>query len=49
MKQSDIGPFGVITLLLVLLAQVAVLFELYGQGWRTVCSGPSRPSPPAWR
>lgn len=33
MKQSDIGPFGVITLLLVLLAQVAVLFELYGQGW----------------
>ncbi|MET7364284.1 adenosylcobinamide-GDP ribazoletransferase [Streptomyces sp. NPDC005566] len=33
MKQSDIGPFGVITLLFVLLAQVAVLFELYGQGW----------------
>ncbi|WGP09699.1 adenosylcobinamide-GDP ribazoletransferase [Streptomyces sp. SH5] len=33
MKQSDIGPFGVITLLLVLLAQVAVLFELYGRGW----------------
>ncbi|MGY3683257.1 adenosylcobinamide-GDP ribazoletransferase [Streptomyces sp. TE33382] len=33
MKQSDIGPFGVITLLLVLLAQVAVLFQLYGQGW----------------
>ncbi|MBK3558564.1 adenosylcobinamide-GDP ribazoletransferase [Streptomyces sp. MBT56] len=33
MKQSDIGPFGVITLLLVLLAQVAVLFELYGEGW----------------
>ncbi|MGW6633789.1 adenosylcobinamide-GDP ribazoletransferase [Streptomyces cyaneofuscatus] len=32
MKQSDIGPFGVITLLLVLLAQVAVLFELYGEG-----------------
>jgi adenosylcobinamide-GDP ribazoletransferase len=32
MKQSDIGPFGVITLLLVLLAQVAVLNELYGQG-----------------
>ncbi|RST18039.1 adenosylcobinamide-GDP ribazoletransferase, partial [Streptomyces sp. WAC04770] len=27
MKQSDIGPFGVITLLLVLLAQVAVLFQ----------------------
>jgi adenosylcobinamide-GDP ribazoletransferase len=33
MKQSDIGPFGVITLLFVLLAQVAVLFGLYGQGW----------------
>ncbi|MER5981794.1 adenosylcobinamide-GDP ribazoletransferase [Streptomyces sp. NPDC001787] len=33
MKQSDIGPFGVITLLLVLLAQVAVLFQLYAQGW----------------
>ncbi|MEV5681095.1 MULTISPECIES: adenosylcobinamide-GDP ribazoletransferase [unclassified Streptomyces] len=33
MKQSDIGPFGVIALLLVLLAQVAVLFQLYGQGW----------------
>ncbi|RPK65775.1 Cobalamin synthase [Streptomyces sp. ADI96-02] len=33
MKQSDIGPFGVITLLLVLLAQVAALFELYGDGW----------------
>ncbi|PWS39549.1 adenosylcobinamide-GDP ribazoletransferase, partial [Streptomyces sp. ZEA17I] len=32
MKQSDIGPFGVITLLLVLLAQVAVLFQLYGEG-----------------
>ncbi|MFD0025112.1 adenosylcobinamide-GDP ribazoletransferase [Streptomyces sp. NPDC058382] len=33
MKQSDIGPFGVITLLLVLLAQVAALQELYGQSW----------------
>ncbi|MFF0071685.1 adenosylcobinamide-GDP ribazoletransferase [Streptomyces sp. NPDC005494] len=33
MKQSDIGPFGVITLVLVLLAQVAALFELYGRGW----------------
>lgn len=32
MKQSDIGPFGVIALLLVLLAQVAVLFELYEDG-----------------
>lgn len=33
MKQSDIGPFGVITLLFVLLAQVAALHELYGHGW----------------
>ncbi|MFD7443468.1 adenosylcobinamide-GDP ribazoletransferase [Streptomyces sp. NPDC059909] len=32
MKQSDIGPFGVITLVLVLLAQVAALHELYGEG-----------------
>lgn len=33
MKQSDIGPFGVITLLFVLLAQVAALQQLYGQSW----------------
>ncbi|MCX4822566.1 adenosylcobinamide-GDP ribazoletransferase [Streptomyces sp. NBC_01142] len=33
MKQSDIGPFGVITLLFVLLAQIAALYELYGAGW----------------
>ncbi|KAK1178602.1 adenosylcobinamide-GDP ribazoletransferase [Streptomyces sp. NBS 14/10] len=33
MKQSDIGPFGVITLLFVLFAQVAALAELYGAGW----------------
>ncbi|MFF0202604.1 adenosylcobinamide-GDP ribazoletransferase [Streptomyces sp. NPDC005017] len=33
MKQSDIGPFGVITLVLVLLAQVAALAELYGGSW----------------
>ena len=33
MKQSDIGPFGVITLLFVLLAQVAALCELYGRRW----------------
>ncbi len=33
MKQSDIGPFGVITLLFVLLAQVAVFFELYERSW----------------
>ncbi|MEV4616374.1 adenosylcobinamide-GDP ribazoletransferase [Kitasatospora sp. NPDC049258] len=36
MKQSDIGPFGVLTLLLVLLAQVAALAEAFtdspGQG-----------------
>jgi adenosylcobinamide-GDP ribazoletransferase len=33
MKQSDIGPFGVITLLLVLLAQVAAVSELYAADW----------------
>ncbi|MFJ9810026.1 adenosylcobinamide-GDP ribazoletransferase [Streptomyces sp. NPDC101158] len=33
MKQSDIGPFGVIALLFVLLAQVAALYRLYGEGW----------------
>lgn len=33
MKQSDIGPFGVITLLFVLLAQVAAVAELYAEGW----------------
>ncbi len=33
MKQSDIGPFGVITLVLVLLAQVAALAACYGHGW----------------
>ncbi|MER6144198.1 adenosylcobinamide-GDP ribazoletransferase [Streptomyces sparsogenes] len=33
MKRSDIGPFGVVTLLFVLLAQVAALAELYGAGW----------------
>ncbi|MFJ3716197.1 adenosylcobinamide-GDP ribazoletransferase [Streptomyces sp. NPDC090057] len=33
MKRSDIGPFGVITLLLVLLAQVAALAQLYGDSW----------------
>ncbi|MFF7241906.1 adenosylcobinamide-GDP ribazoletransferase [Streptomyces collinus] len=34
MKQSDIGPFGVLTLVLVLLAQVAVLAQLYQDSWR---------------
>ncbi|MEU5072516.1 adenosylcobinamide-GDP ribazoletransferase [Streptomyces asoensis] len=33
MKQSDIGPFGVLTLVLVLLAQVAALAQLYGASW----------------
>jgi adenosylcobinamide-GDP ribazoletransferase len=33
MKQSDIGPFGVITLLFVLLAQVAALAEAYDGSW----------------
>ncbi|MEU2785235.1 adenosylcobinamide-GDP ribazoletransferase [Streptomyces sp. NPDC007110] len=33
MKQSDIGPFGVITLLFVLLAQVAALTRLYDDSW----------------
>ncbi|MFE2678184.1 adenosylcobinamide-GDP ribazoletransferase [Streptomyces hygroscopicus] len=33
MKRSDIGPFGVITLLFVLLGQVAALAQLYGRGW----------------
>ncbi|GGP40982.1 adenosylcobinamide-GDP ribazoletransferase [Streptomyces melanogenes] len=33
MKQSDIGPFGVLTLVFVLLGQVTVLAELYAQSW----------------
>ncbi|GLF94083.1 adenosylcobinamide-GDP ribazoletransferase [Streptomyces yaizuensis] len=33
MKQSDIGPFGVVTLLFTLLAQIAALTQLYGAGW----------------
>ncbi|WP_267241459.1 adenosylcobinamide-GDP ribazoletransferase [Streptomyces sp. PR69] len=33
MKQSDIGPFGVITLLFVLSAQIAAVYELYAQSW----------------
>jgi adenosylcobinamide-GDP ribazoletransferase len=33
MKQSDIGPFGVITLVLVLLAQVAALTQAYDASW----------------
>lgn len=33
MKQSDIGPFGVVTLLLVLFVQVAALSEAYADSW----------------
>ncbi|MET9731555.1 adenosylcobinamide-GDP ribazoletransferase [Streptomyces sp. NPDC006458] len=33
MKQSDIGPFGVLTLVFVLLAQVAALAEVYSGSW----------------
>ncbi|MGQ4405300.1 adenosylcobinamide-GDP ribazoletransferase [Streptomyces hayashii] len=33
MKQSDIGPFGVLTLVLVLLAQVAALTQLFDSSW----------------
>ncbi|MFF9620704.1 adenosylcobinamide-GDP ribazoletransferase [Streptomyces griseosporeus] len=33
MKQSDIGPFGVITLVLVLAAQAAALAQAYGGSW----------------
>ncbi|MFI8228084.1 adenosylcobinamide-GDP ribazoletransferase [Streptomyces sp. NPDC085900] len=33
MKQSDIGPFGVVTLVFVLLAQVAALAQAYGGSW----------------
>ncbi|MFF7767616.1 adenosylcobinamide-GDP ribazoletransferase [Streptomyces massasporeus] len=39
MKQSDIGPFGVITLVLVLLAQVAALAQAYDASWaRGACA-----------
>jgi adenosylcobinamide-GDP ribazoletransferase len=34
MKQSDVGPFGVVVLVLVLLGQVAALAGCYGHGWR---------------
>ncbi|MFJ5259253.1 adenosylcobinamide-GDP ribazoletransferase [Streptomyces sp. NPDC088387] len=33
MKQSDIGPFGVLTLVFVLLAQVAALARAYDDSW----------------
>lgn len=39
MKQSDIGPFGVVTLIFVLLGQVAALTELYAGGWAPGAAG----------
>ncbi|MFF4450105.1 adenosylcobinamide-GDP ribazoletransferase [Streptomyces sp. NPDC001502] len=33
MKQSDIGPFGVVTLVIVLLLQVAALSDIYADSW----------------
>ncbi|KPI12556.1 Cobalamin synthase, partial [Actinobacteria bacterium OK074] len=33
MKRSDIGPFGVVTLVFVLLGQVAALAQAYGDSW----------------
>ncbi|MER0245066.1 adenosylcobinamide-GDP ribazoletransferase, partial [Streptomyces sp. HSW2009] len=33
MKRSDIGPFGVLTLVFVVLAQVAAVAEAYARGW----------------
>jgi adenosylcobinamide-GDP ribazoletransferase len=33
MKQSDVGPFGVVVLVLVLLGQVAAAARCYGHGW----------------
>ncbi|GAA3105764.1 hypothetical protein GCM10020254_59560 [Streptomyces goshikiensis] len=48
MKQSDIGPFGVVTLLLVLLIQAAALADVYADSWVRGRSPPSwPPSPPA--
>ncbi|MFH9015038.1 adenosylcobinamide-GDP ribazoletransferase [Streptomyces sp. NPDC017943] len=39
MKQSDIGPFGVITLVLVLAGQAAALAQSYGTSWtRGACA-----------
>ncbi|MFF5443540.1 adenosylcobinamide-GDP ribazoletransferase [Streptomyces sp. NPDC012888] len=34
MKQSDIGPFGVVALLVVLLIQAAALADIYAEGWQ---------------
>lgn len=33
MKRSDIGPFGVLTLVLVLLGQIAAVAQLYDESW----------------
>ncbi|MEU6355929.1 adenosylcobinamide-GDP ribazoletransferase [Streptomyces sp. NPDC047072] len=33
MKQSDIGPFGVLSVVFVLFAQVAAVAQLYGESW----------------
>ncbi|MFE6838627.1 adenosylcobinamide-GDP ribazoletransferase [Streptomyces sp. NPDC057705] len=33
MKQSDIGPFGVVTLVIVMLVQVAALSDVYADSW----------------
>jgi adenosylcobinamide-GDP ribazoletransferase len=38
MKQSDVGPFGVVVLVLVLLAQVAAVARCYGHGWAYGCA-----------
>ncbi|MFD4987779.1 adenosylcobinamide-GDP ribazoletransferase [Streptomyces sp. NPDC058374] len=39
MKRSDIGPFGVVTLVLTLLAQVAAVAQLYAGGWVAGATG----------
>ncbi|WP_327392028.1 adenosylcobinamide-GDP ribazoletransferase [Streptomyces sp. NBC_01186] len=39
MKRSDIGPFGVVTLVLVLLGQAAALASLYDRGWAVGAAG----------
>lgn len=39
MKRSDIGPFGVLTLVLVLLGQVAAVAGLYAHSWAAGATG----------
>lgn len=47
MKQSDIGPFGVVALVFVLLVQVAALADAYADSWIRGRWPPwSPPSPP---